>query len=89
MGAEGGFPFVTFTDSNKVVGMLQANFGIHGGLLWAVEEVRDMQKQILVFLCEFIEALKVSAETERAIFLLSEEDQSAMRREQRSEEPYG
>ena len=28
-GAEGGFPFVTFTDSNEVVGVLQVNFGIH------------------------------------------------------------
>ena len=54
-GVEGGFPFVTFTDSNKVVGMLQVNFGIHRGLSQAVEEVGDMWKWILVFLGDFIE----------------------------------
>ena len=64
VGVEGDFPFVTFTDSNKVVGMLQVNFGIHRGLLQAVKEVRDMRKQILVFLGNFIEHSKVSTETE-------------------------
>ena len=63
-GGEGGFSFITFTDSNKVVGMLQFDFGIHEGLLWAVEEVRDAQKQILVFLGNFIECSKVGTETE-------------------------
>ena len=40
-GAKGGFPFITFMDLNKVVGMLQVNFGIHGGLSLAVKEIRD------------------------------------------------
>ena len=69
--------------------MLQVNFGIYGGILQAVEEVRDVREQISVFLCDFIEASKLSAEMERAIFLLSEEEWSAMRQEQRSEEPHG
>ena len=47
-----------------MVGMLQVDFGIHGGLSCAVEEVGDMQKQILVFLSDFIECLKVSSEME-------------------------
>ena len=78
---EGSFLFITFVDSNKVVGMLQVNFGIYGGLSQAVKEVGDAQKQILVFLGDFIVALKVGTEMESAIFLLSEEDQSAMRQE--------
>ena len=42
---EGSFPFITFKDLNEVVGVLQVNFSIHGGLLWAVEEeVGDVQK---------------------------------------------
>ena len=49
-------------DSNEVVGVLQVDFGIHGGLLRAVKEVRDMWKQISVFLSDFIEHLKVSTE---------------------------
>ena len=79
MGVEGGFPFVTFMDSNEVVGMLQVDFGIHQGLLQAVEEVGDMWKQILVFLCDLVEASKVGTEMERAIFLSSKEDRSAVR----------
>ena len=47
-----------------MVGMLQVNFGIHGGLLWAVKDVGDVQKQTLVFLGDFIEHSKVSTEME-------------------------
>ena len=61
---EHGFPSITFTDSNEVIGVLQVNFGIHGGLLWAAKEVRDAWKWILVFLGDFIEHLKVGAEME-------------------------
>ena len=76
---EGNFPFITFMDSNEVVGVLQVDFGIHGSLSWAVKEVRDAWKWILVFLCYFVEALKVGSEMERAIFLSSKEDQSTVR----------
>ena len=61
---EGSFPFVTFTDLNEVVGMLQVNFGIHRGLSQVIEEVRDAQKQILIFLSDFIECSKFGAEME-------------------------
>ena len=54
-GSKGGFPFVTFADLNEVVGMLQVDFGIHGGLSWAVEEVGDVWKWISVFLGDFID----------------------------------
>ena len=63
-GAEGGVPFITFTDSNKVVDVLQVDFGIHRGLSWAVEEVGDTQKQISVFFGDLVECLKVGAEME-------------------------
>ena len=89
MGVKGGFPFITFTDSNEVVGVLQVDFSIHGGFLQAVEEVRDMWKWVLVFLCDFVEASKVGTEMGRAVFLSSEEDWSAVRQEQWSDEPHG
>ena len=44
--------------------MLQVDFGIHGGLSWAVEEVGDTQKRILVFLGDLVEHSKVGAEME-------------------------
>ena len=47
--------FITFTDSNKVVGMLQVDFGIHRGLSWAVKEVGDAWKWISVFLVDLVE----------------------------------
>ena len=75
---KGSFPFVTFLDSDEVVCVLQVDFCIHGGLSWAVEEVRDRWKWILVFLCDFVDALKVSTEMDRAVFLSSKEDWSAM-----------
>ena len=64
MGAEGGFPFITFMDSNEVVGVLQVYFGIHRGLSWAIEAVGIMQKQISVFFGDLVEYSKVGAETE-------------------------
>ena len=48
-------------------------------LLWAIKEVGDAWEQILVFLYDFFEASKVSAEIERAVYLSSEEDWSTMR----------
>ena len=87
-GSKGGFPFVTFADLTEVVGMLQVNLSIHGGFLQAVEKIGDAQKWISVFLCEFVKALKVGTEMERAVFLSSEEDWSAMRQERRSDEPH-
>ena len=44
--------------------MLQVDFGIHGGLSWAVEEVGDARKRISVFLGDFVERSKVGAEME-------------------------
>ena len=44
--------------------MLQVNFGIHGGLSRAVKEVGDAQEWISVLLGNFVECLKVGAETE-------------------------
>ena len=64
VGVEGGFPFITFMDLKEVVGVLQVNFGIHGGLSWAVKEVGDAWKRISVFLGDFVECSKVGAEME-------------------------
>ena len=47
-----------------MVCVLQVDFGIHGGLSWAVEEVGDAQKWISVFLGDLVERLKVGAEME-------------------------
>ena len=88
LGAKGGFPFVTFSDLDEVIHMLQVDFCIHGGLLWTVKEVGYMWKWVSVLFGDFIEALEVSAKSERAVFLPSEEDWSTVRREGGSDESH-
>jgi len=39
---ECGFPFVTFADSDKMVGMLEVNVGEHSCFTWTVKEIRDL-----------------------------------------------
>ena len=78
-GVKGGFPFVTFLDLDEVVHVLQVNYCIYRGLSWTVKEVGDMWKWVSVLFGDFVEASEVSAKLERAVFLLSEEDRSAVR----------
>ena len=68
--------------------MLQVDICIHRGLSQTVKEVRDAWKWVSVLFGDFVEALEVGAKSERAIFLLSEEDQSAVRRERGSNESH-
>ena len=48
-----------------------------------------MEVDIGLFFSDFVEASKISTETERAIFLLSKEDWGTVWQEQRSDEPHG
>ena len=41
VGAESGFPFITLSDTDQVVHVMEVNFCIESCLLWAVKEVRD------------------------------------------------
>ena len=43
MSPESCFLFVTFTDSDQVVGVLEVNFQIAFGLVQAVKEVKDVR----------------------------------------------
>ena len=43
---------------------VQVDFGIHGGLSWAVKEVGDAWKRISVFLGDLVERSKVGAKME-------------------------
>jgi hypothetical protein len=52
---EGGLPFFTFCDANKVIGVTKVNFGVGAGFPQGVEEVGDEGKGISVFLGDLVE----------------------------------
>src|SRR5437899_2118455 len=67
--AEGGLPLIARGDADKVVGMVEIDLGIYFGFGRRVEEVGDERKGILIFLGDFVEAMVVYTEVERAILL--------------------
>jgi hypothetical protein len=75
---EGGLPFFTFCDVNKVIGVMQVDFGVGAGFLQGVEEVRDEGKGISVFLGDLVEPVVVHAQLETSIFFPHEEDWSSV-----------
>ena len=69
MGMEGSFPLITL-NLDKVVSMLEIDFGEDLSPTRTIEELRDARKGVMVFLCDFVEA--PDTESERIIFLLDE-----------------
>ena len=41
VGPECDFPFVTFADSDKMIGMSEVNVGEQSCFMWTVQEIRD------------------------------------------------
>ena len=70
--AEGSLPLIARSNVDKVVGMVEINFGIYFGFGRRVEEVGDEGKGILIFLGDFVEATVVYTEAERAVLLFDE-----------------
>ena len=70
-GSEGSFPFVTFVDSNEMVGMLEINFGKYPSLSRTVKEVSYLGEQVTILLCNLIEPLEVDAKSKRAVLFMS------------------
>ena len=69
---EYGFPPVTFLNLDKMVSVLEIDFGEELSPVRTVKEVGDAGKQVMVFLCDFIEALEIDTKLKEAIFLLDE-----------------
>ena len=78
--AEGGLPFFTFCDVNKVVCVTKVDFGIGAGFPRGVEEVGDERKGISVFLGDLVEPAVVNAQSKASVFFPHEEDRSSVRR---------
>ena len=84
--AKRSFPFVTFTDPDKVVCMLEIDFGEVTSFLRTVQEIGDSGEQILVFLCYLVQATEIDTEAEGAILLPDEKCQSSAWRSSRTDE---
>jgi hypothetical protein len=59
--AEGGLPFFTFCNVNKVIGMMKVDFGLSAGFPQGIEKVGDEGKGISVFLGDLVEPMVVYA----------------------------
>ena len=87
--AEHGFPFVTFTDPDKMIGMLEIDFGEVTSFLQTIQEIGDLGEQISVFLHNLIQATEIDAKAEGAILLPDEEYRSSAQRSSQTDEAIG
>ena len=60
MSPEGGFWFITFSDVDEVVSVLEIDLGIHMGFLWSIQQISDKQKWVAVFLHDSVETTEVN-----------------------------
>jgi len=64
MGSVCSFPFITFTDPHKMVGMLEVDVGEQSCFLWTVQEIGDLGEQVTVFLGDFIKTTDIDTKLE-------------------------
>jgi hypothetical protein len=81
--AKSGFGFVTRCDPEKMIGVPEVEFRVDPCLPRRIQEIRNQRKQIFVFLGDPVKPPVVDAKSERAVFLLSEGDRSAVTRTRR------
>jgi len=84
---EGSFPFITQSDADQMVCMLEIDLGIDGRMAGRIKEVGDEQKWITIFYGDFIETVEVHTKTERSILFLDKKDWSTMGGVGRMNEP--
>jgi hypothetical protein len=63
-GSEGSFPFVTWSDMDKVVCASKVDLGEDTQVVEAIEEVWDERKGIVISFGDSIEAMPINAEAE-------------------------
>ena len=69
---ESGLPLVTFVDSDKMVCILEVDFGEELGFPRTIQEVGDVGKWVTVFLHDLVEVLIINTESKEAILFLDE-----------------
>ena len=85
--AEGGFPLVTFSDTDEVVCMVEINPSVNMCFGRCIQEVRDEQKWVMILLSDFVESAEVNAEVESSILFVDEKDRGSMSEARLVDEP--
>ena len=67
-----GLPFMTFSDADQVISMLEVERCINMSLAGCIEEVRNEWKWIPVFLSDFVKTTVVNTKSEGAILFADE-----------------
>ena len=69
-----GFPFVSFLDADKVVGVSEVERSIDMSLSGRLEKVGDEWKWIPILLRDFVKTTEIDAEVEGAVLFTDEEN---------------
>ena len=77
---EGDFPLIIFLNLDKMVRMPEINFSEELSLVRTVKEIRDVVKQAMVCLRDFVEVPEIDAKSKETIFLLDKQDWSTTQR---------
>ena len=73
-----GFPFVSFLDVDKVVGMLEVERSVDASLSGGLEKAGDERKWILIFLRDFVKTAEIDTEAEGAILFTDKKNRGAV-----------
>src|SRR6185369_17822951 len=87
--AESGFPFVSFSNTNEVVGVSEVEGCVDSSFSGSLEKVGNQRKRIAILFRDLIETSVIDTKTKGSIFLADEEDRCAVRGRGRSNEANG
>ena len=74
MGFECSFPLIAFSDSDKMVHMVEVNFWVDLSLLRCIQQIQDEWEQVMVFFGNFIQCMEIDTKPKQAIFLFDKEN---------------
>src|SRR6185369_5136653 len=87
--AESGFPFVSFSNMNEVVGMSEVEGCVDSSFSGGLEKVGNQRKRIAILFRDLIETSVIDTKAKGSIFLVDEEDGCTVRGRGRSNEANG
>ena len=76
-GVDSSFPFITFSNSDQMVGMSEINFSVNLGLTWCIEKVSSQWKRVSILVGDFVKSSIVNTKSEGAILLFTEKDRGS------------
>ena len=70
---ECGFPFVAFSNSDKVIGMSEVYGGVNSGFARSGQQVGDERKRISILLGDPVKTSEVNTKTEGSVLFPNKE----------------